>query len=339
MADQELAKVELSGPERAAVFLMSLGEDEAAQVLRYMAPAEVQSLGTAMAELSSVTQEHISSALDQFVTNIGNESSLSIGSQDYLKRILTRALGREKANNMMAKVITGENQPMGLAALRWMTPKSVANVIRDENPQIIAIILTHLDREQAGEVLAQLAEEVQPDILMRIASLKAVHPSALAELDDILEQRFAADPEVEIPGIGGISAAAEILNTVDGDTESRVIDIIQGKDMEMYEEIKEKMFVFENLLGLDERGMQTMLREISNEKIVIALKGASAAMNDKVFRNMSKNAAEMLRDDLEAMGPVRLSEVEEAQKGIIAIAQRMNEEGLIALAGKGDEFV
>ncbi|MGV6857385.1 MAG: flagellar motor switch protein FliG [bacterium] len=338
MPDQEIANAELSGAKRAAVLLMTLGEEEAAQILKYMAPEEVQSLGSAMAELTSVTQEDISGTLDQFVNNIGNESSLSIGSQDYLKRILTRALGREKANNMMARVVVGD-KPTGLEALRWMTPKSVANVIRDENPQIIAIILTHLDREHAGEVLAQLPEEAQPDILMRIASLKAVHPSALEELDEILEQRFAADPEVEIGGIGGTKAAAEILNTVDADTETRVIDTIKDADLEMCEDIQEKMFVFENLLALDDRGMQSMLREVANEKLVIALKGASAAMSEKIFRNMSKNAAEMLRDDLEAMGPVRLSEVEEAQKSIIAIAQRMNEEGLIALAGKGDEFV
>lgn len=212
-------------------------------------------------------------------------------------------------------------------------------VIRDENPQIIAIILTHLEREQAGEVLGLLPDELQSDVVMRIATLDKVHPSALRELDEILDRRFAEDPDVEISGIGGTKAAAEILNTVDSDIESRVMDSIKDNDVDMGEEIQEKMFVFENLLGLDERGFQTMLREVSNEKIVMALKGSSKAMEEKIFRNMSKNAAEMMRDDLEAMGPVRLSEVEEAQKSIIAIAQRMNEEGQITLAGKGDEFV
>lgn len=339
MANDLASTADMSGAERAAIFLMSLGEDEAAKILRYMDPAEVQSLGAAMTSLKSVTQAHIGTVLDQFVNNIGNESSLSIGSQDYLKKILTRAMGREKANSMMSKVVGGEQQPKGLEALRWMTPGAIVRVIRDENPQIIAIILTHLEREQAGEVLGLLPDELQSDVVMRIATLDKVHPSALRELDEILDRRFAEDPDVEISGIGGTKAAAEILNTVDSDIESRVMDSIKDNDVDMGEEIQEKMFVFENLLGLDERGFQTMLREVSNEKIVMALKGSSKAMEEKIFRNMSKNAAEMMRDDLEAMGPVRLSEVEEAQKSIIAIAQRMNEEGQITLAGKGDEFV
>lgn len=339
MADNQLTPVEMSGAERAAVFLMSLGEDEAAKILKFMDPIEVQTLGSAMTALRSVTQAHISTALDQFMNNIGNESSLSIGSQDYLKKILTRAMGREKANNMMSKVVVGDEQPRGLEALRWMAPSAIVRVIRGENPQIIAIVLTHLEREQAGEVLGLLPDDVQSDVMMRIAALDKVHPSALEELDEILERRFAEDPDVEIGGIGGTKAAAEILNTVDSDTETRVMEIIHEADSDMGADIQEKMFVFENLLGLDERGFQTLLREVANEKIVMALKGASKGMSDKIFRNMSKNAAEMMRDDLEAMGPVRLTEVEEAQKSIIGIAQRMNEEGTIALAGKGDDFV
>lgn len=338
MANDQQAPIDMSGAERAAVFLMSLGEDEAAKILKYMDPTEVQTLGSAMTSLASVTQAHISTALDQFMNNIGNESSLSIGSQEYLKKILTRAMGREKANSMMSKVVIGD-QPRGLEALRWMAPTAIARVIRGENPQIIAIILTHLDREQAGEVLGLMPDDVQSDIMMRIAALDKVHPTALEELDEILERRFAEDPDVELSGIGGTKAAAEILNTVDADTETRVMEIIHEADSDMGADIQEKMFVFENLLGLDERGFQTLLREVANEKIVLALKGASKAMSDKIFRNMSKNAAEMMRDDLEAMGPVRLTEVEEAQKSIIAIAQRMNEEGQIALAGKGDDFV
>jgi flagellar motor switch protein FliG len=341
MSDVEAAKKVLDsipGPARAAVLLMALGEQEAANVLKLMEPKEVQALGEAMASMNGVTQHQIRAVLDNFVGTIGNESSLSVGSQDYLKKLLTRALGREKANSMLSQISIG-NGSRGLDALRWMHPRMVANVIRGEHPQIIAIVLAHLDREQAGEVLSLLPEENRTDILIRVAKLDTVHPAALSELDEIITRRFEENPEAEITGVGGVKIAAEILNGVNSDTESLILEKLKEIDAEMCDQIQESMFIFDNLLSVDDRGMQTLLREVSSDKLVIALKGAAPALQEKIFKNMSSRAAELLKDDLAAKGPVRLSEVEMVQKEILTIAYRLSEEGQIALGGKGDDFV
>jgi flagellar motor switch protein FliG len=328
----------LDGPERAAILLMTLGEEKAAEILRHMTPNEVQTLGTAMTSINTITQQHIRGVLDTFIDNLGNQSSLSIGTQDFLHKTLTDALGRDKANNMMSQVLIDSN-PKGLETLKWMEATSVANVVCNEHPQIIAIVLAHLSRDKAGTVLDLLPEEIQTDVMVRVASLDTVHPAALKELDEIMQHRFEDEPDVVIAGIGGIDVAAEILNSVSSDTEKRVFESFKELDGEISDKIQEKMFVFENLLALDDRGMQLLLRGIAQDKIVKSLKGASKEMQEKIFRNMSKNAADMMRDDLQATGPMRLKDVEEAQKEIMAIAQRLADEGQIALGGKGDDFV
>ncbi len=328
----------LEGPERAAILLMTLGEEKAAEILRHMTPDEVQVLGTAMTSINTITQQHIRSVLDTFIDNLGNQSALSIGTQDFLHKTLTGALGRDKANNMMSQVLI-EGNPKGLETLKWMESSSVANVIRNEHPQIIAIVLAHLSREKAGAVLDLLPEEIQTDIMVRVASLDKVHPAALEELDEIMQRRFEDEPDVVVTGIGGIDVAAEILNSVSTETEKRVFESFKDLDGEMSDKIQEKMFVFENLLALDDRSMQLLLRGIAQDKVVKALKGASVEIQEKVFRNVSKNAADMMRDDLQATGPMRLKDVEEVQKEIMAIAQRLADEGQISLGGKDDDFV
>jgi len=328
----------LEGPERAAILLMTLGEEKAAEILCHMTPDEVQTLGTAMTSINTITQQHIRGVLDTFIENLGNQSALSIGTQDFLHKTLTGALGRDKANNMMSQVLIDSN-PKGLETLKWMESSSVANVIRNEHPQIIAIVLAHLSRDKAGAVLDLLSEEIQTDVMVRVASLNKVHPAALEELDEIMQRRFEEEPDVVITGIGGIDAAAEILNSVSSETEKRVFESFKDLDGDMSDKIQEKMFVFENLLALDDRGMQLLLRGIAQDKVVKALKGASEEIQEKVFRNVSKNASDMMRDDLQATGPMRLKDVEDVQKEIMAIAQRLADEGQISLGGKDDDFV
>ena len=220
-----------------------------------------------------------------------------------------------------------------------MESSSVANIIRNEHPQIIAIVLAHLSRDKAGAVLDLLDEDIQTDVMVRVASLDKVHPAALEELDEIMQRRFEDEPDVVVMGIGGIDAAAEILNSVSSETEKRVFESFKDLDGDMSDKIQEKMFVFENLLALDDRSMQLLLRGIAQDKVVKALKGASKEIQEKVFRNVSKNASDMMRDDLQATGPMRLKDVEDVQKEIMAVAQRLAEEGQISLGGKDDDFV
>lgn len=328
----------LLGPQRAAILLMTLGEEKAAEIIKHMEPDEVQALGSAMNSLSSVTQKGISSVLDTFMEQLGNQSSLSIGSMDFLRSSLVTALGRDKANNIISQVLI-DSEPKGLESLKWMDSRAIVNVVYNEHPQIIAIVLAYLTREKAGTVLDMLPDQVQTDVMVRVASLDTVHPAALEELDTIIKRRFQEEPDVIVSGIGGIKVAAEILNSVSSSTESRVFEALQELNDDMSEKIQDSMFVFENLLALEDRGMQLLLREIPQEKLVKALKGASLEIRAKVLRNVSQSAAELMRDDLEAMGPIRLRDVEEVQKEIMAIAQRLAEEGQIALGTKGDDFV
>ncbi len=328
----------LDGAKRAAILLMTLGEEKAADILKLMEPEEVQAVGMAMTSLKDVSQDAIAEVLNGFVQQLGKESSLSLGTEQFLRNALVKSLGREKANNILSQVYMN-GDPKGLESLKWMDPRAIFHVIQHEHPQIIAIVLTHLTREKAGAVLDMLPDTIQTDVMVRVANLDTVHPAALKELDEILRERFEKEPEVVISKIGGIKVAAEILNTVSSETESRVFEALNEYNDDMSEQIQESMFVFENLLALDDRGMQLLLREIPQDKLVKALKGTSIEIRQKVFNNVSSTAAELMRDDLESMGPIRLREVEEIQKEIMAVAQRLAEEGQIALGNKEDEFV
>jgi flagellar motor switch protein FliG len=337
--EQQADKSRFNGAERAAVLLMSLGEEAAAEVLRHMGPKEVQRLGTAMASLSNVSRSQVSKVLEEFNQAVEEQTALGVGSDDYIRNVLTSALGEEKAGGLINRILLGRNSK-GLEALKWMEPRAVADVIRAEHPQIVAIVLSYLDADHAAEVLGFLPERMQPDILMRIASLDGIQPIALRELDEILEKQFASASKVKASAVGGVKSAARILNFMEPAKEAVIIDRIREADMNMSQQLEDLMFVFDDLVDTEDRAIQALLREISTESLVMALKGADEPLKEKIFRNMSKRAAQMLRDDLEITGPVRLREVEAAQKEILTIARRMAEIGEIVLGGRGeDEYV
>ena len=328
----------LDGAQRAAILMMVLGESEASKVLKFMDPEELELIGTAINGLKDVTQHHIYNVLNDFSEVNKKHTPLDIGAQDYLKKILFQAIGPQKANNIMSRIELGPNAS-GIETLKWVDSSVIADAIKDEHPQLIAILLVHLKDEQAGEILELLDEEKKANVLIRVAKLGDVNSSALKELELLIENRFTQETDSKIKNLGGIKTAADILNNVDKETESNIVEALNEIDKELCEEIKGKMFVFDNLLSVDDRGMQTILREAPQDKLVVALKGASVEIANKIFKNMSKRAAELLKDDLETAGPVRLAEVEEAQKEIIEVALRLAEEGTIMLGGKGDDFL
>ena len=326
----------MSGTERAAVLLMTLGEKDAAEVLKHMGPKEVQKIGGAMATMANVSKQQVGEVLEDFMLTVEDQTALGVGTEEYIRKVMNEALGEEKAGSMVDRILMGRSSK-GLEALKWMDPRAVAEIIKLEHPQIIAIVLSYLDADQSAEVLSNLPERIRPDIIMRISSLDTVQPSALKELDDILEKQFSGANNVASSSVGGIKAAAEILNFMESSSESEIIDQIREADPDMSQKIQDNMFVFDNLLDIDDRGIQMLLREISSESLIVALKGADETMREKFFKNMSKRAGEMMRDDLEARGPVKLSEVEQAQKEILAIARRLAESGELSLGGKGGE--
>ncbi|NHA13367.1 flagellar motor switch protein FliG [Thioalkalivibrio sp. XN279] len=326
----------MTGTDRAAVLLMSLGEDYAAGVLKHMGPKEVQRVGAAMAALNSISRQDMNRVLDDFVQTVQEQTALGVGSDEYVRNVLISALGEDKAGSLIDRILTGRSSK-GLEALKWMDPRAVAEMIRLEHPQIISIVLSFLDPDQAADVLAHLPDRLHPEIVMRIATLDSIQPSALQELDQILEKQFALNSSHKSSVMGGLKSAADIMNFLDSSTEMKVLEQIRGSDADLGGRIQELMFTFENLVDVDDRGVQALLRDLQGDKLILALKGASAPVREKIFRNMSKRAAEMMRDDLEAKGPVRLSDVEAAQKEILAVARKMAESGEIALGGRGGE--
>jgi len=327
------------GVDRAAILLMSLGEQSASEVLKHMDPKEVQSVGAAMAQLKNVTRGQVETVLKDFCETVQDETGLGLGSDEYLRSVLKKALGEDKADNVIDRILQGGNTK-GLETLKWMDPRAVAEIIRLEHPQIIAIVLSYLEPDQSAEILGLFPERVRVDVMMRIATLDGIQPAALNELNNIMEKQFSGSNNVKSSSVGGLKAAADILNFMDSSTEGEIMDNINEMDSELGQNIQDLMFVFDNLNDVDDRGIQTILREISSESLVLALKGADESLKEKIFKNMSKRAAEMLRDDLEAKGPVRLSEVEGAQKEILAVARRLADAGDIALGGSGgEEFI
>lgn len=326
----------LNGTERAAVLLLSLGEAQASEVLKHMGPKEVQRIGTAMATLKNVSRDSVTQVLENFVETVQQQTALGVGTEEYLRKVMVQALGEDKASGLMDRIMMGSSTK-GLEALKWMDARAVAELIRLEHPQIQAIVLSYLDPDHAAEVLNFFSERVRPDVLLRIATLDGIQPQAIKELDEIMERQFSGNQNVQSSSVGGIKAAANILNFVDTAIEGEVMEMIKDVDAELGQQIQDLMFVFDNLIDVDDRGMQQLLREVSSDTLILALKGADETMREKIFSNMSKRAAEIMRDDLENKGPVRLSEVENAQKEILSIARRMADSGEIALGGKGAE--
>ncbi|AFT77580.1 flagellar motor switch protein G [Alteromonas macleodii str. 'Black Sea 11'] len=326
----------LEGVEKAAILLLSLSEEDAAQILKHLEPKQVQKLGTEMAKVDDMTQTKITAVHKHFIEEIQNYSTIGFQSQDFVKRALTAALGEDKAANLIDQILMGSGAK-GLDSLKWMDSKQVASIIRNEHPQIQTIVLSYLEPEQSAEILAQFPEKVRLDLLMRIANLEEVQPAALQELNEIMEKQFAGQAGTQAAKMGGLKSAANIMNYLDTAIEGQLMDAIREQDEEMSQQIQDLMFVFDNLVDVDDKGIQAILREVQQDALLKAIKGADEELKDKIMRNMSKRAAEMLNDDLEALGPVRISEVETAQKEILSVARRLSDSGEIMLGGGGGE--
>jgi len=339
MAEQ-LAKGDTSRTklEQAAVLLMTLGESDAAEILKHLGPKEVQRLGTAMTQLSNVQQMEVEAVLSNFLGEVRTLTGLGMGSDSYIRNMLVTALGEDKANGLIDRILLGGNTT-GLDTLKWMESRSVADIIRNEHPQIQAIVIAYLDADQSAEILSYFPDKVRLDIMMRVAALDTVQPSALQELNNILEKQFSGSAGSQTKTMGGIKVAAEIVNNLDSGIASELLESINDVDEDLGTQIQDLMFVFDNLKDVDDRGIQTLLREVSSDILIIALKGADDDLKEKIFKNMSKRAAELLKDDLDAKGPIKLSEVEGAQKEILIIARRMADAGEINLGGGGEQML
>ena len=330
---------EISGTQRAAILLMSLGEQDAANLLKQLEAKDVQKLGLAMAELKEISREQVTSVLEKFIGIADGKANLASGSTEYVRRVLTQAVGKQKTDMLLDRVSAG-GTGAGIEALKWMEAKAVAQIISGEHPQIAAIVLAHLEPEQSAAIMPLLSEELRTEVLMRIASLNEVPQTALTELDQLVEKQANVAPPVPLRKIGGARTVANILNSMERDKSGAELGKIEKSDAEMHQKIKDLLFIFDNLLDVDDRGIQALLREVGSETLAVALRGAEPEVQEKILKNMSKRAAEILKDDMEARGPVKLADVEAAQKEIIVIAQRLAEEGTISLGGKGgDDFV
>ncbi len=326
----------LDHKSRAAILLMSLGEKDAAELLKHLGPKEVQAVGATMAALKDVTQSQVEGVVAEFLDSLSGQTGLGLGADEYIRKMLTAALGSDKASGLIDRILLGGNTT-GLDTLKWMESRAVSDIIRQEHPQIQAIVIAYLEADQAAEILYNFDEKVRLDIMMRVASLQAVQPAALMELNDILEKQFSGSSGQQTTAMGGVKVTANIINNLDSAMSGEMLEQIKEMDEEMGVQIQDLMFVFENLNEVDDRGIQVLLREVSGDLLTIALKGADEDLKEKIFNNMSKRAAELLRDDLEAKGPVKVSEVEVAQKEILVIARRMADAGEIALGGAGGE--
>nr|WP_154662433.1 flagellar motor switch protein FliG [Solimonas flava] len=332
-----MSEAAVSGVERAAILLMSLGEAEAAEVLKHMSAKDVQKVGAAMASLTSVTRDRATDVMQRFVSELDDQTSLGVGADDYVRRVLVNALGQDKASGLIDRILLGRNSK-GLEALKWMETRAVADLVRNEHPQIVAIVLAYLDPDQAAEIVQLLPERMRGDVLMRIARLDGIQPQALRELDEIMEKQFSGGSNLKSSSVGGVKVAATILNLMDSAAEQAIVAKIGEVDADLSQRIQDLMFVFDDLAAVDDRSVQTLLREISTETLGLALKGADPRVRDKILKNMSKRAAEMLVEDMEAKGPAKLADVEGAQKDILAVARRLAESGAIVL-GNGEAFV
>ena len=324
------------GLQDAAIFLMSLGEEEAAEVFKHLSPKEVQRLGETIARMRAVSKEKVDQVIEKFTQEAASQSLLVSDTDNYVRAVLKRALGDDKASLLIDRILQG-GDVSGIESLKWMDPASVAELLRNEHPQILAAILVHLDFEQSAGVLKNFTERMRNEVMLRIATLEGIQPAALKDLNEVLYKVLAGGDKIRKSSLGGVKAAAEIINLMGTSLEASVIDSIRENDGDLAQKIMDKMFTFEDLLKLDNKAIQLVLKEVSSDTLVIALKGASAELKEKILTNMSSRAAESLREDLETRGPVRLSEVEAQQKDILKLVRRLSDEGQIMLAGGGDD--
>ena len=330
---------ELSGTDKSAILMMLLGEEEAASVLTNLSPREVQHLGTAMYSVTGVDQVTVNAVLDEFLETIKKQTGLGLGAGRYIENVMVRALGEDKAQSVLGR-ITPASTESAIDILDWMDARAISELISDEHPQIKALIISYLDFGLGADVLTLLPEDIQADLVRRIATLETVEPGAVKELERVMKSKFAANTSLRASKIGGVKAAAKIMNFTKTDMESRILGAIRKQDKDLMAEIQDNMFVFENLMMADDKSLQTLLRSVDTEDLVLSLKGAEQALADKLFACMSTRAAANIQDEMEALGPVRLTEVQDAQKRIINVARRLSDEGSIVLAGRGgDDYV
>ncbi|MDQ1120148.1 flagellar motor switch protein FliG [Pseudoxanthomonas winnipegensis] len=334
MADQDAP---LTGTQRAAVVLLSLGEAQAAEVLKHMEAKEVQKLGVAMASVGDIPHSLVQQVIARFVDTLEQPAKIGDGADEYVRAVLMQALGEERASGLIDRILSGRNTP-GLEALKWMEPKAIAQLVRNEHPQIIAIVMAHLEGDQAAEVLKHIPAELHGDLLVRIATLDGIPPHALAELNDVMARQFSGS-QGKPSAIGGAKVAANILNFVEAGQDESLLKAIAAVDDGLGTEIRDLMFVFDNLANLDDRTMQAILREVSTDKLALAMRGADVRVREKITKNMSQRAAEILLDDMEARGPVRLAEVEAAQKDILDQVRKMAEAGDISISTRSEALV
>ncbi|HPA90340.1 MAG TPA: flagellar motor switch protein FliG [Quisquiliibacterium sp.] len=324
------------GVVNSAVLLMALGEDTASEVFKHLGPKEVQRIGEAMAKLKTTTREKVDAVLDKFHAEAGRNGSLVEDTDQYVRNVLVRALGEDKAGMLLDRILQG-GDVSGIESLKWMDAVSVSELIRNEHPQIIASILVHLERDQSCDILMQFPERLRADVVLRIATLDGIQPNALRELNDVLAKVLAGGDRIKKAKLGGSKTAAEILNFMGGNQDAAVIETIRESDPDLAQKILDQMFTFDDLLKLDDRGIQAVLREVQTDQLVIALKSADPDLREKILRNMSQRAAEGLREDLESRGPVKVSEVEAQQKEILKTVRRLAEEGQISIGGGGED--
>jgi len=325
--------------DSCAILMMSLGEDAAAEVFKYLSAQELQRLGTAMANLRQVTRQDVDKVLENFRQEADQFLAVTLGSDEYIRSVLNKALGSDRAAGLIEDILDADDGAQGIDALNWLDANSVAELIADEHPQIIATILVHLERDRASDVLSLLNERLRNDVMLRIATFGGVQPAALQELTEVLNGVLSGQG-AKRSKMGGIRTAAEILNYMNSTEEAAVIDSLRTMDADLTQRIVDEMFVFENIAALEDFAIQLILKEIETDSLMIALKGAPEELREKFLKNMSNRAAEMLREDIEAQGPVRMSRVEEEQKKILGVARRLAEAGQFSLGGLGgDEYV
>jgi flagellar motor switch protein FliG len=328
--------VDEKGLENAAILLMSLGEEEAAGVFKHLSPKEVQGLGETIAKMKAITRDRVDGVLQLFTNTAGAQSMLVNDNDEYVKTVLRKALGDDKANLLIDRILQG-GDTAGIEALKWMDPQSVGELLRIEHPQIVAALLVHLDSDHAADVLKTFPERHRNEVLVRIATLDGIQPSALKDLNEVMGKVLAGGEKMRKTSLGGVKTAAEVINLMGSSVETAVLDYIREADNDLAQKIMDNMFTFDDLEKIDDKGIQTLLKEVQSESLVIALKGATPEMREKVFKNMSTRAAETLREDLESRGPVRVSEVETEQKELLKIVRRLADEGQIVLGGGGDD--
>jgi len=324
------------GLENSAILLMSLGEVEASEVFKHLTPKEVQRLGETISKMKSITRERVDGVIEEFEKVAASESLLVTDNNEYVKSVLRRALGEDKAGLLIDRIMQG-NDVTGIESLKWMDSSSVAELLRNEHPQIVAVLLVHLEFDQAGEILKLFNERHRNEVMVRIATLDGVQPTALRDLNEVMGRVLASGERTRRSTLGGVKAAAEILNLMGSGLETAVLDYVREADTDLAQRIMDNMFTFDDVEKIDDKGIQALMKEVQSESLVVALKGATPALRDKIFRNMSTRAAETLKEDLDGRGPVRLSEVEAEQKEMLKIVRRLVDEGQIVLAGGGDE--